>query len=274
MTSQSFEDYLSIRYPDQNSGTRSSYLNAIKILDEIFKQKDPFHLNSNSLLNITDAALMAKIIDYVVDEEDKYRNNQNSIFDLGKSTQTSYPRKRFCTAAIRRLGDYVNQISEATKIMNEGLQDGLSLSKDLLKKFNIEGKGTDRDIHTKQRIGQDIFRAMLMELYSSKCCLTGIDVSEVLRASHIIPWAENETTRLNPENGLCLSATYDAAFDRHLISFDEDYRLILSPVIKEAYTSDAFKTYFRNLEGKTISLPQIYKPSQEYLVKHRNKLIS
>ena len=48
--------------------------------------------------------------------------------------------------------------------------------------------------------------------------------------SHHCPraWAEGEANRLDPENALCLSATYDAAFDRHLISFDEHYRLIVS----------------------------------------------
>lgn len=115
---------------------------------------------------------------------------------------------------------------------------------------------------------------MLLEIYDSKCCLTGIDVPEVLRASHIIPWAEKKNTRLNPENGLCLSATYDAAFDRHLISFDEEYRLILSPALKENYTSEAFNTHFGAYEGKQITLPARFIPSQEYLQYHRRELVS
>lgn len=114
---------------------------------------------------------------------------------------------------------------------------------------------------------------MLLEIYDAKCCITGIDIPEVLRASHIVPWAECIDTRLNPENGLCLSATYDAAFDKHLITIDEDYRLVLSPVLKEEYTSEAFKTHFLKYEGTTIALPSMFKPSQDYLSKHRAKLI-
>lgn len=56
-------------------------------------------------------------------------------------------------------------------------------------------------------------------------------------------WAEDEANSLNLENGLCLSATYDAAFDRHLISFDENYRLIVSKAIKDHYTDAAAKSY-------------------------------
>ena len=162
---------------------------------------------------------------------------------------------------------------DATDIMRSSTHKGSKLSSDLLKRFNINDKGTDKEIRAKRRVGQNIFRAMLLEIYDAKCCITGIDIPEVLRASHIVPWAECIDTRLNPENGLCLSATYDAAFDKHLITFDEDYRLVLSPVLKEEYTSEAFKTHFLKYEGTTIVLPLMFKPSQDYLSKHRAKLI-
>ncbi|MCR4825409.1 MAG: hypothetical protein K5882_00455 [Bacteroidales bacterium] len=47
--------------------------------------------------------------------------------------------------------------------------------------------------------------------------------------THYYPraWEEDEANLLNSED-LCLSAIYDAVFDRHLISFDEHYRLIVS----------------------------------------------
>ena len=78
---------------------------------------------------------------------------------------------------------------------------------------------------------------------------------DIRRASHISEWAEGEANRLNPENGLCLSATYDAAFDRHLISFDKRYRLIVSKTIKGHYTDTAAKSCFINLEGQKMPLP-------------------
>lgn len=275
MSHQTFPEYLMTNYSSRNSGAAHSYLKAIKILDEIFQRKDVFNLNNQSLTEIRNPLLIAEIIDYIAEEEDKFRRQEESIFDLGNPNQTSYPRKRFCTAAIRRLGDYVNHACgvEASEIMQASQENGNKLSTDLLKKYNINDKGSDKEVRAKRRIGQEIFRKMLLDIYHSKCCLTGIDVPDVLRASHIIPWSERVKTRLNPENGLCLSATYDAAFDRHLISFDEDYRLVLSPALKEEYTSEAFKTHFRNFEGKPITLPSIYQPSQEFLSSHREKLV-
>jgi HNH endonuclease len=75
-----------------------------------------------------------------------------------------------------------------------------------------------------QRIGQDIFRAGLMDYWQGRCPLTGISDPALLRASHIIPWAdcESDAERLNVHNGLLLSALWDAAFDRALVTFDDE----------------------------------------------------
>lgn len=275
MRLDTFADYLRETYP-AGSGTIPSYLKAIKIMDDIFAIKDVFHLNSKSLTEIKDPVLIARIIDYIAEEEDKFRHETTSIFDLGQDNQTSYPKKRFCTGAIRQLGAYINRCcaDNATKVMEQSNLSGQRLSAQLQRINKINDSGTEKEIRAKHRVGQEIFRAILLKIYNSKCCLTGIDIPEVLRASHIIPWAESKKDRLNPENGICLSATYDAAFDRHLISFDEDYRLILSPMLKEHYTSEAFKNHFVKYEGKSIDLPSKYLPSQIYLAKHREALVS
>lgn len=46
---------------------------------------------------------------------------------------------------------------------------------------------------------------------------------------------------MDPRNGLLLSATYDAAFDRNLISLDDYYRLILSKDLEDGYTSESYR---------------------------------
>ena len=75
---------------------------------------------------------------------------------------------------------------------------------------------------------------------------------------------------MDPRNGLCLSVTYDVAFDRKLITFDEDYRLVLSKTIKEHLPSESLRTYFLNRGGHAIERPQAYAPLQEYLEAHRS----
>ena len=75
-----------------------------------------------------------------------------------------------------------------------------------------------------QRIGQNIFRDRLMDYWQARCPLTGISDPALLRASHIIPWkkCDGDAERLNIHNGLLLSALWDAAFDRGLVTFGDD----------------------------------------------------
>ena len=72
-------------------------------------------------------------------------------------------------------------------------------------------RGETREVIIKQRINQNVFRAMILNNYRTRCAITGIDIPELLIASHIIPWAKDEENRLNPSNGICLSALYDKA---------------------------------------------------------------
>jgi hypothetical protein len=82
-----------------------------------------------------------------------------------------------------------------------------------------------------ERIGQDIFRDRLMRDWAGRCPLTGITEPELLRASHIVPWSAcvTDADRLDPGNGLLLSALWDAAFDAGLVSFTDSGAPIHSP---------------------------------------------
>lgn len=72
----------------------------------------------------------------------------------------------------------------------------------------------------KRRIGQDIFRRLLLEYWNRRCPISGIDDPRLLRASHIKHWAAcDNRERLDPFNGILLSANLDAAFDAGIISF-------------------------------------------------------
>jgi predicted restriction endonuclease len=71
------------------------------------------------------------------------------------------------------------------------------------------------------RTAQSFFRKIVLAAYGSRCCITGNPIEDLLVASHIMPWAKFPAQRLNPRNGLCLSAHFDRAFDRGLVSFDE-----------------------------------------------------
>lgn len=112
---------------------------------------------------------------------------------------------------------------------------GLSLPDAPLREFETRVANLPRTTEAErlvvQRIGQDIFRTRLMDYWQGRCPLTGITDAALLRASHIVPWAECETDaeRLDVHNGLLLSALWDAAFDRALVTFDDQGRPEFSP---------------------------------------------
>lgn len=91
---------------------------------------------------------------------------------------------------------------------------------------------TERETIVKARVGQGLYRDRLFKKYNGRCIITGINLPEVLVASHIKPWAvSNNSERISQENGFLLSATYDRLFDQGLISFENDGHMILSSMI-------------------------------------------
>lgn len=120
----------------------------------------------------------------------------------------------------------------------------------------------------KTRVNQSVFRQMVMVNYSGKCAITGIDIPELLFASHIIPWSKNQKERLNPENGICFSALYDKAFDKGLIGINIDKKIILATKLKNYATKEYYQQHFKSIEGQTLLLPLKYHPKQEFLEFH------
>lgn len=131
---------------------------------------------------------------------------------------------------------------------------------------------TEAHVTTKVRIGQSFFRQMILASYGNRCCITGNPISELLIASHIIPWNEQSEHRLNPQNGLCLARTHDVAFDRGLITFDENYRLVLSRYLQEFLPEETLESNFVAYAGTQLRLPEKFQPKSEFLRFHREEI--
>ena len=97
-------------------------------------------------------------------------------------------------------------------------------------------KTTEAERLVIQRVGQDVFRERLLAYWGGHCPLTGITDTALLRASHIIPWSdcESDAERLHIHNGLLLSALWDAAFDRGLVTFDPDGNPVFASSLSQA----------------------------------------
>lgn len=94
---------------------------------------------------------------------------------------------------------------------------------------------TETEETVKQRVGQDVYREALMNYWKGACAVTDCAVVEVLRASHAKPWKDCSSAeeRLDVYNGFLLSANLDALFDKGLITFDDDGKIMLSSQLNE-----------------------------------------
>jgi len=133
-------------------------------------------------------------------------------------------------------------------------------------------KGETKLREVKTRVNQNVFRQIVIANYSGKCAITGIDLPELLFASHIIPWSKNEEERLNPENGICLSALYDKAYDKGLIAINEKYQILLSEKLKQKKNYDYFGKHFAPIENQTLITPQKYLPKKEFIQYHLDEI--
>ncbi len=134
-----------------------------------------------------------------------------------------------------------------------------------------EYRGETRLVPTRVRIGQAFFRQSVISAYDGRCCITGLSIPKLLIASHIIPWRDDESNRLNPRNGLALSMLHDKAFDAGMITITEDMTVLVSR--KEAEREDTFfNETIRSFDGREITLPGKFRPDPAFLAYHRENI--
>jgi putative restriction endonuclease len=129
-----------------------------------------------------------------------------------------------------------------------------------------EGRTSLRTVRV--RTNQSWFRKAVLSSYQSRCCISGLTEERLLVASHIVPWSEDTENRLNPQNGLCLSALHDKAFDLGLITVTPDHRVLVSPALKaksaDAFLADSLLRY----DNQAIQLPERFRPRSDFLAWH------
>ena len=134
------------------------------------------------------------------------------------------------------------------------------------------GKNVVRSVNV--RVGQNFFREIVLNNFDSKCAISGIDIPAMLRASHIVPWSKDEQARVNPENGLCLSALYDVAFDQGFIGVNTNYKIVLAEKLKKKKKEPFYQEHFGKLDGIEIRPPSKFFPRKEFLEYHLDEIFN
>jgi predicted restriction endonuclease len=116
---------------------------------------------------------------------------------------------------------------------------------------------------------QSFFRAAVLTSYGNRCAISGIAVRDLLVASHIIPWSQSVERRADQSNGLCLNALFDRAFDRGLITIDQDNRVVVSRRLAEAADRADLTCSIREAHGRLLRPPHRFAPDAGALEHHR-----
>ncbi|WP_283787020.1 HNH endonuclease [Bermanella sp. WJH001] len=261
------------------SGKATSYIRALDLLSQMLMIESFGFVDCIDIWAVTSIKRLFELKALVAVEQ---RKKLDSVW-LSGDVAKSYLINGYCQAALTSYAQFLVEVNQENDLFDvfkqyKGTAGDLSALLDTSPKNidvlldgikDTEGEDVIRSVKT--RLNQNLFRRMLMDIYHESCCITGLNIPQVNRASHIVSWADDPSKRLDPTNGLYLSATYDAAFDKHLISLDGDYRIIVSKEIKEHYTSKSVNEYFLKIEGDRIKLPYKYSPDKSYLAKHRSR---
>lgn len=120
-----------------------------------------------------------------------------------------------------------------------------------------------------------IFKKLIPRIYNYTCCISGFRVEsttgiQMIDACHIVPFSESYDDTIT--NGISLCPNLHRAFDRGLISLDDNYKVLVSDIFLESDSNYSI----RRFENKEIKLPENpkYLPSKEGLAKHRARWLS
>lgn len=167
------------------------------------------------------------------------------------------------------------QLATECALLREALDGGATSETKVVDEIEdvaeIDYSVADKRTVSLVRVKQNFFRRAVLISYEGRCCMSGVSDSRLLVASHIVPWSVDAANRLNPRNGLCLSAIHDKAFDRGLIALTDDYRVMVSESIKRS--KDTFvQEVLGRLDGQEIALPYRFRPTQDFLAQHRQTI--
>ena len=154
------------------------------------------------------------------------------------------------------------------KKLEESLEESLSID------LSDLPQGMERKQEVKRRINQDFFRKTVLSSYNYKCCITGINNSSLIQASHIVGWSEDEENRTNPQNGLCLNVLFHKAYDENLLGISPDYEIFIS----ERFFGERLKDvdqgtidYIKGFDHQKLILPRRFYPDKDMLASHFEK---
>lgn len=131
---------------------------------------------------------------------------------------------------------------------------------------------TEKEALCKLRTVQAFFRETVLASYQYVCAVCGLAICEMLNASHVIPWSVSTERRADPTNGIALCAFHDRAFDRGLISVDEQMNVIVAPRLIVSNPPKLHEVGLIEVNHRHLIMPERFFPDPNALKFHRKQI--
>ncbi len=167
--------------------------------------------------------------------------------------------------------------NKGTEYINKLQNDILNESSEIYKKklLKLKNELNDESFEEEKFIRGNIFKKQIPIIYQNTCAISGLQINatfnvSLIDACHIIPFSNSYDDTIT--NGISLTPTLHRAFDRGLISIDDNYRVIVSKKFNENNIESQYS--IKQFEGKQILLPkkQKYYPNIKNLIWHRENI--
>lgn len=162
-------------------------------------------------------------------------------------------------------------LEAATEYERLATSNGLAADADVVDEMPEIEVGRTRMATIQVRVNQARFRKAVLAGYNSTCCISGLRHEKLVIASHIVPWSVDKENRLNPQNGLCLSALHDRAYDQGLITVMPDCRVRVSERLSKRTEDPFIAASLLSFDGKKITMPERFRPHVDFLTAHARR---
>jgi putative restriction endonuclease len=162
-------------------------------------------------------------------------------------------------------------LEAAGKYEQYASKHGVVADADLLEEVQPLEEGKTRSATVEVRVNQARFRKAILTSYNATCCISGLNHEKLVIASHIVPWSDDKKNRLNPKNGLCLSALHDKAYDQGLITVLPNFKVRVSQLLKSKGGDVFMQKSLLHFDDQLIRLPERFQPDPVFLERHARR---
>lgn len=158
------------------------------------------------------------------------------------------------------------------KVLEEVSDKPLEINAELIQQVSKQRQTAV--IQLSRKLRDTSFKARVLNAYGNKCAFSGMQL-KLVDAAHIVPVsAENSTD--DTANGIALSALYHRAYDKGLVTLNEDYQIIVNTSAMQKFREIGFDggmdKFIKDLRPIIHVPPSVSDRPNTAFIKQANKL--